>query len=221
MRIFQARILEWVVCPVSRGSSQPRSWTRLSRITGRFFTCWASREAPTAWMPFPYCQGLSDHRRKRWGEGVKGWSRVAQGQEVALSPDRLTGTKPASGATLGAWGEVAVLEGQPVHMSLDCLLRIHVPRMRAVLSGVLHVPSMALFLSVFKYSFMSYWQCSLVHPRDLVPPAERYFICSHHSTQVCSCPLFSCLLLKNAFLIIWVIVLKSAGEQLVSFILIF
>ena len=81
---------------------------------------------------------------------------MAQGQEVALSPDRLTGTKPASGATLGAWGEVAVLEGQPVHMSLDCLLRIHVPRMRAVLSGVLHVPSMALFLSVFKYSFMSY-----------------------------------------------------------------
>lgn len=81
---------------------------------------------------------------------------MAQGQEVALSPVRLTGAKPASGAALGARGEVAVLEGQLVHVSLDCSLRIHVPRMRAVLSGALHAPSMALFLSVFKCSFMSH-----------------------------------------------------------------
>ena len=35
--ILQARILEWVAFPFSRGSSQPRDWTHVSRIAGRFF----------------------------------------------------------------------------------------------------------------------------------------------------------------------------------------
>ena len=39
------RILEWVACPSSRGSSWPRNQTRVSCITGRFFTNWAMREA--------------------------------------------------------------------------------------------------------------------------------------------------------------------------------
>ena len=39
------RILEWVVYPFSRGSSQPRNWTRVSCIAGRFFTSWATRKA--------------------------------------------------------------------------------------------------------------------------------------------------------------------------------
>ena len=43
--ILQARILEWVAFPFSRGSSQPRDQTQVSRIAGRFFTSWASREA--------------------------------------------------------------------------------------------------------------------------------------------------------------------------------
>ena len=38
--IFQARILEWVAVPISRGSSQPRDRTRVSHIVGRFFTIW-------------------------------------------------------------------------------------------------------------------------------------------------------------------------------------
>ena len=42
--ILQARILEWVAFPFSRGSSQPRDWTQVSRIAGRFFTSWATRE---------------------------------------------------------------------------------------------------------------------------------------------------------------------------------
>ena len=33
--IFQARILEWVVFPSSRGSSQPRNQIQVSRIAGR------------------------------------------------------------------------------------------------------------------------------------------------------------------------------------------
>ena len=36
--ILQARILEWVAMPSSRGSSGPRGQTRVSCIAGRFFT---------------------------------------------------------------------------------------------------------------------------------------------------------------------------------------
>ena len=44
--IVQARVLEWVAISFSRGSSQPRDWTQDSRIVGRHFTTWATREAP-------------------------------------------------------------------------------------------------------------------------------------------------------------------------------
>ena len=37
--ILQARTLEWVAIPFSRGSSQTGVWTRISHIAGRFFTC--------------------------------------------------------------------------------------------------------------------------------------------------------------------------------------
>ena len=43
--ILQARILEWVASPFSRGSSQPRDWTHISYNEGRFFSSWATREA--------------------------------------------------------------------------------------------------------------------------------------------------------------------------------
>ena len=42
--ILQARILEWVAFPFSRGYSQPRDWTQVSLISGRFFTSWATRD---------------------------------------------------------------------------------------------------------------------------------------------------------------------------------
>ena len=43
--ILQARILEWVAKPSSRGLSQPRAQTQVSCIAGRIFTVWATREA--------------------------------------------------------------------------------------------------------------------------------------------------------------------------------
>ena len=49
MEILQARILEQVAMPSSRESSQTRDWTQVSRIAGRFFTVWDTREAPY-WM---------------------------------------------------------------------------------------------------------------------------------------------------------------------------
>ena len=43
--ILQARIMEWVAFPFSRGSYQPRDRTQVSHIAGGFFTSWATREA--------------------------------------------------------------------------------------------------------------------------------------------------------------------------------
>ena len=42
--IFQARVLEWVAISFSRRSSRPREWTQVSRVVGRCFTVWATRE---------------------------------------------------------------------------------------------------------------------------------------------------------------------------------
>ena len=44
--ILQARTLEWVAIPFFRGSSWPRDRTWVSCIVGRFFTIWATWEAP-------------------------------------------------------------------------------------------------------------------------------------------------------------------------------
>ena len=55
--ILQGRILEWVAFPFSRVSSQPKEWTQVSHIAGRFFNSWATREAQEYWsgytIPFP------------------------------------------------------------------------------------------------------------------------------------------------------------------------
>ena len=50
--ILQARTLEWIVIPFSRGSSWPKDWTWVSCMAGRFLTVWATREAhekPLQW----------------------------------------------------------------------------------------------------------------------------------------------------------------------------
>ena len=44
--ILQARILEWVAIPFSKGFSQSRDWTQVSCTAGRFFTNWVIRKAP-------------------------------------------------------------------------------------------------------------------------------------------------------------------------------
>ena len=44
--ILQARILEWVAFPFSRGSSQPRDRTQVSCMAGGFFTSWATKRKP-------------------------------------------------------------------------------------------------------------------------------------------------------------------------------
>ena len=64
--ILQARILEWVAIPFSRGSFQPRDWTQVFCISGRSFTIWATRKyilhipAAAAAKSFQSCLTLCD-----------------------------------------------------------------------------------------------------------------------------------------------------------------
>ena len=53
--ILQARILEWVAMPFSRGSSQPRDWIHVSCITGEFLTFWVTGEAHYVWVCVCVC----------------------------------------------------------------------------------------------------------------------------------------------------------------------
>ena len=53
--ILQARVLEWVAISFSRGSSRPRDRTRVSRIPGRGFNLWATREVICICYTFCNC----------------------------------------------------------------------------------------------------------------------------------------------------------------------
>ena len=72
--ILQARILEWVDFPFSRGSSQPRNQTQVSHIAGEFLTSWATRILE--WVAYPFSSGSS-------------WPRNHSG--VSCLADRLVG----------------------------------------------------------------------------------------------------------------------------------
>ena len=48
--ILQARILEWVAIPFSRGSSWPREGTHISYIGRQIFYHWATRQNPVWFM---------------------------------------------------------------------------------------------------------------------------------------------------------------------------
>ena len=67
--ILQARRLEWVAIPFSRGSSPPRGRTQVSCIAGRFFTVWAPREAPICTQDGQY---LGNNLKQSWACQVDG-----------------------------------------------------------------------------------------------------------------------------------------------------
>ena len=67
--ILQARILERIPFPFSKGSSQPRDWTQVSRIAGGFFTSWATREAQEQEVGG---QDLITHTATRWRQSAMG-----------------------------------------------------------------------------------------------------------------------------------------------------
>ena len=73
--ILHARILKWVAIPFCRGSSQPRDWTQVSCLTGRFFTIWATKgEAPILWPP--------NRKSQLSGKRPWCWERLSAGEEV-------------------------------------------------------------------------------------------------------------------------------------------
>ena len=78
--ILQARILEWVTFPFSRGSSQPGDRTQVSRIVGGFFTSSATREAQEYWsmLPIPSPADLPD-------SGIDPGSHALQADSLPIS----------------------------------------------------------------------------------------------------------------------------------------
>ena len=66
--ILQARILEWVAFPFSRGSSKLRAWTQVSRIAGGFFTYWAKGKPKNTGMGSLYhLQRIFPTQESNWG----------------------------------------------------------------------------------------------------------------------------------------------------------
>ena len=80
----QARILESVAIPFSRGSSEHRDQTPVSRITGRFFTIWATREAPMISLKYSY--SIRDLVSSNCGVGEDFWESLGlQGDQTSHS----------------------------------------------------------------------------------------------------------------------------------------
>ena len=78
--ILQARILEWVAIPFSRGSSWPRDQTQVCCIAGGFFTVWATRETKSI-------KSVSNsHLNSNWrvsftGKWTSSWGNSAASQQ--------------------------------------------------------------------------------------------------------------------------------------------
>ena len=85
--VLQARILDWVAIPFSRGSSLPRDQTQVSWIAGGFFTIWA-----IIWKPKGFQR---EARWKHWlsslvGSTVHGIFQARMMEWVAISSSRET-----------------------------------------------------------------------------------------------------------------------------------
>ena len=85
--IFQPRVLEWAAVSFSRGYSQPRDWTRVSRIAGRCFTIWVTREA--TWSHLVASESLNVHGINydpKFSENIKAlFIHYAQGSLLYIS----------------------------------------------------------------------------------------------------------------------------------------
>ena len=82
---LQARILEWVSMPSSRGSSQPWGWTQVSCLAGGFFTTSVTWEAPHLghfWT------------KKELLEVRLGWQHSPEHKGVSFWPDLLACLPP-------------------------------------------------------------------------------------------------------------------------------
>ena len=65
--VLQARILEWVAFSFSRVPSQPKDWTQISRIAGKFFTAEIPGK-PKSWDWMPWTEEITKQsvEREAW-----------------------------------------------------------------------------------------------------------------------------------------------------------
>ena len=130
--IFQSRILEWVAISFSRGSSQPRDWTRVSCTAGRFFTDWATT---CLYIIIPprgeeFCKG--EMRRSTLGKS-RGVNKVGQKGSGFLRKqhwrEKSKGLQAASVDRHGRrWGEGSVGGTEPLGFTLLCFPTFHTTR---------------------------------------------------------------------------------------------
>ena len=90
--ILQARILEWVAIPLSRGSSQSRDWSQVSSIAGRFL-CLSHQGSPRIleWVAYPSSGGSS------WPRNQTGICYIAEGFFTSWA------TREALGVNIYLW----------------------------------------------------------------------------------------------------------------------
>ena len=90
--IFQARILEWVAISFSTGPAWLWNWTWVSYTAGRFFTIWATREAP--WSAKA---AITKHRRRKGSIVLEpGKTKVKGALEQVSLKSSLSGLKMAA-----------------------------------------------------------------------------------------------------------------------------
>ena len=113
--ILRARILECVDFPFSRGSSQPRDWTQVSCIAGRFFTSWATgKPKKTAVGSLALLQQIFLTQESNWGLLHCRWVlyqlsyQMHQTSETKLKLGRTLPWQTESGSVWeeGSWGYV-------------------------------------------------------------------------------------------------------------------
>ena len=90
--ILQAWILEWVAFPISRGSSQPRDWTHISHIAGRFFTSWAKVQVKIGLRGFPVSP-VTQNWCFHWPDQVRSPVRELRSQGAWQKKKKTTGLK--------------------------------------------------------------------------------------------------------------------------------
>ena len=84
--ILQARILEWVAISFSRGSSQSRDRTQVSRIAGRRFNLCTTKEALKYKNPSTNIKDFKGGKEARLKEEGGGGKGEAKGVALQTSP---------------------------------------------------------------------------------------------------------------------------------------
>ena len=98
-RILQARILECVAIPFSRGSSWLRVWTWVSCIASRLFTIWAAREAYSEVVLCSACVHMVRTSSLKRQQGCSYWPPcLSRGSQRLVSS-----SGPGSFQTSGTW----------------------------------------------------------------------------------------------------------------------